>query len=362
MMDHLRIDRLRIRPYDLPLRRDWRTARGGFQRRRGWLVCIETDGAIGFGDCAPMPAAGTEYHESAESALSAVQACAPGRSVRELLQMLDDRFAVTPAARFALECALLDLLSQVEGVPLRRLLAGDASDAVSVNGILGALATLTAADLERAAETGFSVVKIKIGVEEPASEIARLTALALVMPAAMRLRLDANGAWGFEEACRILDGLAGLPIESLEEPLRIPDPSRLHALQERAAFPLARDESLAGLSADMDLSGLDVRRIVIKPAVVGGLRSALDLARRAATAGIEVVVTGVVESAAGLWPTAQLAAATGSRLPHGLATADWLAEDLGAPPRLKGGRLSLPGRPGSGFKPHPDPDRNPNPE
>jgi L-alanine-DL-glutamate epimerase-like enolase superfamily enzyme len=67
----------------------------------------------------------------------------------ELLQMLDDRFAVTPAARFALECALLDLLSQVEGVPLRRLLAGDASDAVSVNGILGALATLTAADLQR---------------------------------------------------------------------------------------------------------------------------------------------------------------------------------------------------------------------
>jgi L-alanine-DL-glutamate epimerase-like enolase superfamily enzyme len=75
-----------------------------------------------------------------------------------------------------------------------------------------------------------------------------------------------------------------------------------------------------------------------------------------------VVVTGVVESAAGLWPTAQLAAATGSRLPHGLATADWLAEDLGHPPRLKRRTLSLSDRPGSGFKPHPDPDRNPNPE
>ncbi len=268
--------------------------------------------------------------------------------------MLDDRFTVTPAARFALECALLDLLSQVEGVPLRRLLAGDASDAVSVNGILGALATLKAADLQRAAGTGFIVVKIKIGVEEPDSEIARLTALALVMPAAMRLRLDANGAWGFEEACRILDRLTGLPIESLEEPLRIPDPSRLHALQERADFPLARDESLAGLSADMDLGGLGVRRIVIKPAVVGGLRSALDLSRRATTAGIEVVVTGVVESAAGLWPTAQLAAASGSMLPHGLATSDWLAEDLGVPPRLHGGSLSLSERPGSGFRPHPE--------
>jgi o-succinylbenzoate synthase len=270
--------------------------------------------------------------------------------------MLDDRFAVTPAARCALECALLDLLSQAEGVPLRRLLARDASDVVPVNGILGALATLTAADLQQAAEAGFRVVKIKVGVDKAAYEVARLTALMPLLPTDMRLRLDANGAWGYDEACRILDQLAGLPIESLEEPLRIPDPSRLHVLQERAGFPLARDESLAGLAADADLGGLGVRRIVIKPAVVGGLRSALDLSRRAATAGIEVVVTGVVESAAGLWPTAQLAAATGSMLRHGLATADWLAEDLGVTPRLDRGYLSLSDRPGSGFKPHPDPN------
>ncbi|RKT44610.1 o-succinylbenzoate synthase [Thiocapsa rosea] len=358
-MDHLRIDRLRIRPYDLPLRRDWHSARGGFQRRRGWLVCAETDGAVGFGDCAPIPAAGTEDHESAKSALSAAQACASGRSVGEFLQILDDRFAVTPAARFALECALLDLLSQVEGVPLRRLLARDASNEVPVNGILGALATLTAADLQQAAEAGFRVVKIKVGVEDSTSEIARLTALARFVPTGMRLRLDANGAWDDDEACRILDGLSELPIESLEEPLRIPDPSRLRALQERAGFPLARDESLAGRAADVDLGGLGVRRIVIKPAVVGGLRSALDLSRRAATAGVEVVVTSVVESAAGLWPTAQLAAATGSRLPHGLATADWLAEDLGVPPRLNGAYLLLSDQPGSGFKPHADPPPNP---
>ena len=356
MMDRLRIDRFRIRPFDLPLRRDWHSARGGFERRRGWLVCAETDGAIGFGDCAPIPAAGTEDPESAKSALLNACARAPGRSVGEILEMLDTGYAATPAARFALECALLDLLSRAEGVPLRRLLAADASDVVPVNGILGALATLTAADLQQAAVAGFRVVKLKVGIEKPASEIARLTALAPFVPTDMQLRLDANGAWGYDEACRILDQLAGLPIESLEEPLRIPDPSRLHALQERAGFPLARDESLAGLTADADLGGLGVRRIVIKPAVVGGPRSALDLSRRAATAGLEVVVTGVVESAAGLWPTAQLAAATGSALPHGLATADWLAEDLGVVPRLCGAHLSLSDRPGSGFTPHPDPN------
>jgi L-alanine-DL-glutamate epimerase-like enolase superfamily enzyme len=79
------------------------------------------------------------------------------------------------------------------------------------------------------------VVKIKMGVEEPASEIARLTALAL-RAGRMRLRLDANGAWGFEEACRILDRLAGLPIESLEEPLRIPTRAGCMRFRSEQAF------------------------------------------------------------------------------------------------------------------------------
>jgi o-succinylbenzoate synthase len=353
LIDHLRINRFWARPYDLPLRRDWQSARGGFQRRRGWLVCVEADGISGFGDCAPIPVAGTEGFDAAESALLAIERRAPGEPSDELIAMMDEGCAAVPAARFAIECALLDLRSQARGVPLRTLLAETASDHVAVNGILGPLSTLGEDDLQACAEAGFRVMKIKVGLDAPRSELTHLTLLASSLPPETRLRLDANGAWNHKEAHLMIERLSRLPIESLEEPLRIPDPSHLRALQSEASFPLALDESMSDVPADADLRQLGVRRIVIKPVVLGGLMRALDRSTRAAQAGVEVVVTSVVESAAGLWPTAQLAAATGSRIPHGLATADWLAADLGGAPRPIGGRLWLPDRPGSGFKPHP---------
>jgi hypothetical protein len=64
-----------------------------------------------------------------------------------------------------------------------------------------------------------------------------------------------------------------------------------------------------------------------------------------------VVLTSVIDSAAGLWATAQLAAACASPIPHGLATAEWLATDLGIAPQPQRGQLILPLTPGSGFSP-----------
>jgi L-alanine-DL-glutamate epimerase-like enolase superfamily enzyme len=150
----------------------------------------------------------------------------------------------------------------------------------------------------------------------------------------------------------MLDGLAQLPIESLEEPLRQPNAAQLATLQQRVIFPLARDESLHGVNWQGDLNALGVRRLVLKPAAIGGVQRTLALAQRAQAAGIEVVITSVIESAAGLWATAQLAAASASAIPHGLATADWLAADLGAPPLLHNGQLLLPPTLGTGFHPH----------
>lgn len=349
-----RIDGLWLRPYALPMRRPWQSARGSLHRRVGWLVRVAAGGAEGYGDCAPFPAAGTEDLQSAESALLDVQGGAPGHTGAELLQRLDDRLTMVPAARFAVESALLDLHSRRQGIPLRTLLEPDAPDAVPVNGSLGPLRELDAGGLRRGAEAGFRTLKVKMGLEEPRLEVERLARLVQSLPPGTTLRLDANGAWSDGEAGFVVDRLSGMPIESLEEPLRAPSAPSLRALQARAAFPLALDESLCPWSDGIELRGLGVRRVVIKPAVTGGLLRALEHSARAAAEGIEVVLTSIVESAAGLWPTAQLAAAVKSTLPHGLATGDWLVEDVGTPPRPLGGRLRLPDRPGSGFLPRPD--------
>jgi len=359
------IERAGIRPYDLPLRRAWGSARGGFARRRGWLVRVEANGLTGHGDCAPLPAAGTESHEAAGAALERLIARLPGQDVETCLAALDvdDTLAATPAVRFALECALADLAGQGSNLSLRHWLAPGAVDRIAVNTMLGTLATVRDADLTTVQAQGFRVFKLKVGVGTPASELESLTTLVRRprLPNGFSLRLDANGAWSFDRARRIIERLVRLqlPIESIEEPLEEPTPERLAELQALAPFPLALDESLPARFAALDPARLGVRRLVLKPAALGGLRRTLDLARRAQAAGSEVVVTSLVESAAGLWPTAQLAGAIASPIPQGLATADWLAADLGPAPYIHGGRLGLTDRPGSGFVPAAEAVRTP---
>jgi len=346
------IPRLDIRPYCLRLKRPWQTSRGVLTQRRGWVVRATAKGLCGYGDCAPLAQAGTETPEAARAALSRLAEQATGRPLQAVLAEIAEARPLTPAARCALECALLDLAAKAAGVPLRLLLSPESPALVRVNAALGPLRKLTPKIVEAVCIQGFRVLKVKVGLEPPAVELSRLRELSAAIPPEATFRLDANGAWGLGEAARFIAGVSRLPIESLEEPLRSPDADALGRLQAQAGFPLALDESLPRLDPALRLASLPVRRLVLKPAVIGGLRRTLAVASRARDHGLQVVVTSLLESAAGLWPMAQLAAAVASTAPQGLATSDWLADDLGPAPMPTGGCISLPPRAGSGFCPN----------
>jgi o-succinylbenzoate synthase len=348
------IERMDLLPYRLPLVRPWRTARGRMTERCGWLVRIRSHGLTGHGDCAPLPEAGTESMENACAALARLERAASGRAARDLLARARAEASAAPAAYYAVECAALDLAAQQVGLPLNRWLAPAAPAVVPVNAALGALDTVTREMVEASCRSGFRTLKVKVGIEPPTRELERLADLCRDLPPGAAFRLDANGAWSMSEAVRVIAGLDGLPVESLEEPLRNPARADLGRLQADAAFPLALDESLRRIDPELGLEELPVRRLVIKPAAVGGLTKTMELAARARDLGLQVIITSLIESAAGLWPTAQLAAALAFPEAQGLATSSWLQRDLGSAPLVAGGCITLPLRAGSGFHPHPE--------
>ncbi len=346
----MKVERVDLRPYQLPLRRPWRTAQGTLRDRRGWLVRLDAAGASGYGDCAPLPGAGTETPAVAGAALAACQGRLTGLDLAAAAGALDVCCGASPAARCGLHTALLDLQARLAGVPLR-VMFGPARDRVSVNAALGALDDRAPARAAAAVQAGYTVLKLKVGVGPVATEVELVHALAAEQPQGIALRLDANRAWTPGAAQAFLAAVRELPIEALEEPLREPDPARLRALQATCGFALALDESAGAWLQPGGLASFPVARLVIKPAVLGGLDRGARLAARAAAAGIEVVLTSLLESAAGIWPALQLAAAVPGSLAHGLATSDWLAADLGAPPVASRGTVALPAASGSGCVP-----------
>lgn len=267
-----------------------------------------------------------------------------------LLELLPESL---PESRWALETALMDLAARRRGLPLARFLGGAGLLPVPVNAALGALDAGCAARAVAALAQGYAVAKIKVGVDEVDAELGRLRALNAATGGRLRLRLDANCAWADADAWRFLTAVAELPIDGVEEPLAAPTTARLARLQAALPFALAVDESLAILGLDAVLDAPAVRRLAIKPARAGGMAATLALAAQARQAGVEVVLTSVVDSVVGVAAAAHLAAALGgaAELAHGLATGEWLAADLAPPLTIAGGHLALPDAPGLGFDP-----------
>jgi o-succinylbenzoate synthase len=347
----IRIARIAIASYDLPLTRPWSSARGTLTRRRGWLLRLQSsDGVLGVGECAPLPGAGTEPFDDAATTLRTLLPGIAGQRADDVLEKLQG-IARSPAARCAMETALVDLAATVAGCSVAKQLNPQAVESVPVNAMIGPLDSEVGIRAQRAVTEGYRVLKLKLGVVSPETEARALHELAHELPPEVSLRLDANRAWGEDTARAMIETLSGLPVEGLEEPLKDGGSKALHRLQAIAPWPLAIDESLAHSPLAELFSDPPVRRFVLKPMVVGGPMSALKIAARARSAGIEVIVTTTVDTAVGTLAALHTAAALAGNSTHGLATSSWLAEDVAEPPVIERGQIVVAPRPGLGVIP-----------
>lgn len=345
----MRLAHLRLIPYLLPLKRPWVAAATTMTERRGLLVALTTADAItGYGDCAPLPSSGAAGNARVSAALKALAPELAGNNVEQAQKII--AAVPCPEARWALETAWCDCAAQSQGVPLMQYLGGQRRDGVGVNAALGALRTDSPQRAANAMAAGFRCAKIKVGLGCVEEELAALRAIHAATEGRLPLRLDANRAFADTDARRFLDGLVDLAIEAIEEPLADPTPERLAALQARVPFAIAVDESLPELGLPALLAARAMRRLVIKPARLGGVTATQTLARQAQAEGIEVVLTSVVDSAVGVTAAAHLAAAIAPQRAHGLATLEWLASDVAPTPLIRNGQFELGSGPGLGLQ------------
>ena len=326
---------LDVRPYRLRLRTPVR----GVAERVGFVVRLLESaagpgggGRVGLGEATIVPEVGTETFEQAERALQR-----PPLRLDEL-----DALRETPAARHAVELALLDLLAQREGVPIARMLAPGAPLLVEVSALLVSrgMAELVR-EARQAAADGFRTLKLKVSADDA---YARVAVVRDAVGPQVLLRIDANGAWTAAEALRLLRELSPLGIELCEQPTR-----DLLGL-EGAAVTVAADE-LCVTEPDAALDR--AQAIVLKPMALGGLLPALRLAERARERGITTLVTSSLDGAIARAGAAHLAAALlayGPQPAAGLATGALLLEDLCEDPLApREGRIALSSLPGLGL-------------
>ena len=190
------------RPYRLPLRERWQSSRGGLAEREGCIIRLSSGGLWGYGDCAPLPGAGTETPEVAIAWLEQELPRLTGMPPETALESLPSSASCPPAARCGLETALLDLCARLDDRPLSRRLDPGATARVKANASIGALNEHTGNRIFKALGAGFDVLKVKVGIHRIDAELEALRELSKRLPGGVRWRLDANRPSGSWRVCR----------------------------------------------------------------------------------------------------------------------------------------------------------------
>jgi L-alanine-DL-glutamate epimerase-like enolase superfamily enzyme len=360
-----RITEVSVRTRRLPLVRPFVTAvRTATHIDAVTVEVRDSDGRVGWGEA---PTSWRVTGESPQSVTAAVEGPLrdavlglPVDDPEEGSRQLAVALVRNSAARMAVDCALYDLASQAEGMPLYRYLGGS-SGSVRTDMTLSAGRTPEAsAELIetglRHRDGGFRTLKVKVG--SGGDDLATVRRLREAVGDDVVLRVDANQGWSPQEAVRIIQGWedAGIGIEVVEQPVHMDDLAGLEFVTSTVSTPILADESVW---TTRDLREVLARRaadlVNIKLAKSGGLREALALLRLAADNEMGAIVGCMMESHIGISAAASLASAVNAmsgdeNVVHDLDAGLWASGRLADGGAVyDGDEVRMPDAPGLGI-------------
>jgi len=260
----------------------------------------------------------------------------------ELWATLSRRFAligvqgIVRMAMAGFDVACWDALAQAAGLPLARMLGGEASRIPAYNSCgLGLMAPDRLADeAERLLAGGFGAIKLRLGYETLREDIGALHAVRQRVGAGIRIMVDYNQALSVDEALTRGRALDQENIYWLEEPIRHDDYAGAARLAHELRTPIQIGENFSQEQAKPDYVMPDLERI-------GGVTGWRASAKLAAAQGIKM--------SSHLFPevSAHLLAATPTA--HYLEYVDWADVLLREPIKIVDGQAIVPDRSGYGM-------------
>lgn len=280
----------------------------GTQETAGVVVVrvADDDGHVGVGGAAPS----AHYGETAATVeavlpdlLAVVERVDDPENLARIEAGMREVVADNPAARAAVSIAVHDLAAKRAGLPLYEYWGLDPAQSLDTSYTIGIddAETMREKTLE-AVDRGYGTLKVKLGT---ARDEELLSTVREAAPDAT-IRVDANEAWTPKQAVRNVEWLEDYGVEFVEQPVPAEHTEGLKYVYERAALPIAADESCVVASDVPDIADrCDIANLKLMK--TGGLREAKRLIHAARAHGLEVMCGCMTESNASIAAAAHLA-------------------------------------------------------
>ena len=360
MIDDLKkinIRSIELRRISLPLVTPFRTSFSTETHRDILLVRVETDDAVGWGECVSgnEPLYSNEYVEGSQQVM--IDHLIPrlfafrsrpmsAHDVAQILRPVKDH----RMAKAALEAAILDAQLRENNVSLATHLGSihelvPSGVSVGIANSLDELVSTVGGYLDE----GYARIKLKI---EPGWDIEPVRVIRKTFGDQVPLQVDANTAFTREDG-PLLAQLDPFNLLLIEQPLPEDDITGHALIARQVRTPICLDESIVSAHVAIDAIERGACSIVnIKAGRVGGYLEAVRIHNVCQQRGVPVWCGGMLETGIGRAMNVALAG-----LPNFTVTGDisaserfWKQDIVQQPIRLESGQVRLPSGSGAGFE------------
>jgi L-alanine-DL-glutamate epimerase-like enolase superfamily enzyme len=291
------VERIKLTP-----RHPFRISRETQTERDVFVIELEWEGLVGYGEASPPP----YYGENARTVVAAL-----GRVKKRLggdPEELQERIAAGDlrktldrhaSVRAALDMALWDIIGKRAGKPLCEILGLDPGRTPATSFTIG-IDTPEAIDRKVDEAAPYHILKMKMGFLGDLALLDRVIARS-----GKTVRVDANEGWDVETALQMCPELAEKRVEFVEQPLRHENEEDLRTLKRLSPLPVILDESVRTVE-DVAARRDQGHGINIKLMKCGGITPALAMIEEARNAGLKVMLGCMIETSIGITAAAHL--------------------------------------------------------
>jgi O-succinylbenzoate synthase len=325
------------------------TSRGVLKTKDTWYIKIQDEKnptVTGIGECGPLKGLSPDDRPELEIKLEEVCKKIAQLSFSDSTHHLLTTFSLQeyPSILFGLETALLDLKNGGNKIIFPTPFSAG-KESIPINGLVWmGNKTFMEKQLEEKINQGYDCIKLKIGAIDFDTEIKLIESIRKrFSPEKITIRVDANGAFEFQEAKEKLKILSRYSLHSIEQPIKAGLQEEMRQLCAETPLAIALDEELIGIKTPEEkrkiLEFIRPHYIILKPTLVGGIEMSKEWIHIAEKMNVGWWLTSALESTIGLNAISQFTSSLNVSMPQGLGTGQLYSNNINAPLFIKKGRL-----------------------
>jgi L-alanine-DL-glutamate epimerase-like enolase superfamily enzyme len=293
------ISKIDIYRFSIPME-PFTIATGTMDHAQNVFIRVHTSaGFYGVGECSAFPMIVGETQDTCLMMAREFARLWIGKDALDItgrLQDLHNFTAGNATIKSAFDIALYDIAAKSAGLPLYLFLGGEKRIVESDITIGIASPDVMADKALLFKKSGARIFKVKLGKNAP-EDVERIQRIREAIGDELKIRVDANQGWSFDDAVFALQSMGKYDIEFCEQPMRTWYDDQLPELMKLSPVKIMADESVYNHhDARKLINSGSCHYINIKMAKSGGIYEAKKIHDLAAEKGIACMMGGMLES------------------------------------------------------------------